>query len=192
MSEAQALRARMLVSSLALRLRVSEGSSAAWLVLVPEGTERNVALELQSEIVAQDGSASVWPGQDPGSEPIALLVVAGDALRVLPPRLDALRSTLTKDSVVAFIVPEAHGGKFLHDASFMASFVGGRAVYTNADDDEAPPEYVARRLASLREAYGMTDEQAREAFASGRAAADIHFLEWMVLLDEPADNGAHR
>lgn len=179
----------MLIPSVALRLRLSEGSSAAWLVLVPEGTERAVALELDDEITRQGGAAWVWPGQEPGSGSIGLLVVTGDALEVLPARLDDFRSTLIKDSVVAFIVPEPRGGDFLHDAPHMASFVANRVVSTSAEDDEAPPEYVARRLASLREAYGMTDEQAREAFESGRFADDIHFLEWMVLLGEPPKVG---
>lgn len=178
----------MLISSVALRLRLSEGSSAAWLVLVPDGTELAVALELQREIVAQGGGASIWPGEAPGSGAIALFAVTGDALERLPARLDELRSTLVENGVVAFIVAEPHGGKFLHDAPHMASFIADRVVATTADDDEAPPEYVARRLASLREAYGMTDAQARAAFESGRFADDLHFLEWMVLLgDEPKE-----
>ena len=178
-----------LISSVALRLRLSEGSGAAWLILVPEGTERAVALELQSEIAAQGGMASVWPGRTPEPSEIALFVVTGDALEILPPRLDELRSKLTNDGVVAFVVAEARGGQFLHDAPHMASFVADRVVATSAEDDQAPPEYVARRLASLREAYGMTDAQAREAFASGQHADDIHLLEWMVLLGQDADGG---
>lgn len=174
----------MLISSVALRLRLSEDSAAAWLVLVPEGTERAVAMELQSEISAQGGRAWIWPGEEPVSGSVALFVVPHSAVAALPPHLDDFRATLTKDSVAAFIVPEPLGGEFLHDAPHMASFVADRVVRTNADDDEAPPEYIARRLASLREAYGMTDEQAREAFASGRAADDIYFLEWMILLDD--------
>jgi hypothetical protein len=160
------------------------------LILVPEGTERAVALELDDEITRQGGSAWVWPGQEPGSGSIGLLVVTGDALDVLPVRLDDLRSTLIKDNVVVFIVSEPHGGKFLHDAPHMASFVADRVVSTSAEDDEAPPEYVARRLASLREAYGMTDDQAREAFESGGFADDIHFLEWMILLGHVPETGA--
>jgi hypothetical protein len=180
----------MLVPSVALRLRLSEGNSAAWLILAPEETERAVALELQREILAQGGMASVWPGQALGTSVIALLVVTGDALDIMPARLDELRSQLTKDGgVLAFVVPEAHGGKFLHDAPHIASFVADRVVSTSAEDDVAPPEYIDRRLASLRETYGMTDEQAREAFESGRFADDIYFLEWMVLLGGASKDG---
>lgn len=182
----------MSISSVALRLRLSEDSAAAWLVLVPEGTERAVALELQSEISAQGGTAWIWPGEEPVSASVALFVVPHSAVAALPAHLDDFRSTLTKDSVVAFIVPEPHGGKFLHDAPHLASFVADRVVYTNVEDDEAPPEYVARRLASLREAYGMTDEQARQAYESGRASDDIYFLEWMILLDDAPEGEGER
>lgn len=179
----------MLLQSVALRLL--ESSSAWWLVTVPEGSERAVGNELMQELIAQGGTVSLWPGQEPGSEPVSLLIVAGSALQELPVLLDSIRGTLAKSGVVAFIVAESRAGDFLHDAPHVASFVAGHVVSTTAEDDDAPPEYIARRLESLRKAYGMSDEAAREAYRAGRAPDDLHFLEWMILLgDDSGRNDA--
>lgn len=179
----------MLIPSVSLRLLESTGGPAWYLITVPEGTEHGVAAELHAEIVAQGGSACVWPGHELGSAPVTIMVIAGDAVSKLPAYLDTHRSTLANWGVLAFVIEHDAAGRFLHDAPHVASFVGGRVIATTAEDDDAPPEYVARRLDSLREAYGMTDAQAREAFESGRHADDIYFLEWMVLLEGARSGG---
>lgn len=179
----------MLLASLALRLRLSEDHHAVWLVLVPEGTERVVALELRDQIIEQGGAACVLPGDEPSSGTIVLITLENDAPAGEYARVDDLRSTLVEAHTVAFVIAESRADELLRDAPHTASFVAGRVVSTTAEDDDAPPEYVQRRLESLREALGMTDEQAREAFESGRLAGNAHLLEWMILLGESQEGG---
>lgn len=154
----------MLLSSVALSILESSHTPTWWMVTVPKGTEHAVAKDLDDEFGVQGGHSCLWPGQEPGSAPISLMVVTEDTLPGLSRQLDELRSKLGESGTVVLVIADSKAGDFLHDAPHMASFVAGRVVATTAGDDEAPPEYVARRLASLREAYGMTDAQAREAF----------------------------
>jgi len=60
-------------------------------------------------------------------------------------------------------------------------------VATSSEDDEAPREFIERRLASLRRTYGLSDAEAREQFESGQAPELLDFTEWMVLLGESRD-----
>lgn len=177
----------MLIQSVSLRLLESIGSSAWWMITVPHGTERAVAEAIQADIIMQGGSARLWPDQEPGPEGVTLCILSSDAPQEMPidfGDFDARRSKMATWGVVALVIGSSNARGFLNRAPHVASFLGGRVLETSIEDDDAPPEYVARRLASLREAYGMTDDQAREAFQSGRFADDIHFLEWMVLLGD--------
>jgi hypothetical protein len=173
----------MLIQSVALRLLESAESGAWWMITVPEGTEHAVASQLREEIATQGGAVHLWPEEAPGSG-ITLYACTPSVAQGLSSQLDTYRSSMAKQGAVVLIVAESTAGELLHGSPHVASFIAGRVAATNADDDDAPPEYVARRLASFREAYGMTDVQAREAFESGHFADDIHFLEWMVLLGE--------
>ena len=178
----------MLLADVALRLCLSADEHSIWLVLVPGGTEHVVAAELRDQILAQGGSARIGDDDETRTNAIVLFVLESDAVPSWPARLDAERSRLVKGHTVAFIIAEPHAGQFLRDAPHVASFIGKRVVSTSAEDDEAPAEQVERRLQSLREAYGMTDEQARQAFESG-SSSDAHLLEWMILLGDEDEEG---
>ncbi|MEM9459027.1 MAG: hypothetical protein AAGF11_32920 [Myxococcota bacterium] len=181
---------RLLLQSVALRLLESLGTTAWWVVAVPEGTERAAANELEHEIRLQGGSVSVGPTHISDAKPdITLLVVTHGAAEFLPALLDSLRSRLAEHRVLAFIVSESRAGHFLHQAPHVASFVGSRLVFTAVEDDDAPAHYASRRLESLRRQYGMTDDQARAAFEAAQKADDIHLLEWMLLLGETLTPG---
>lgn len=172
----------MLLASVALRLRISEKGHAVWMILVPGGSEQAVAMGLVEQITEQGGSACLWNGREPCTEAIALLVLADDAIPEWAARLDDERNRLVDEHTVALVIAEPRASELLHRAPHVASFIGKRVISTSVEDDDAPPEHVERRLQSLRDAYGMTDEQARQAFESGEGSGDPHLLEWMILL----------
>ena len=173
----------MLASSVALRLSESSGTTW-WLISVPASTQSEVAAELREQLEALDVEVRVLPGELQPDAQVTLWIVTEDQIATFARLVDDSRSQLANEGVLAFILAEPQVRPFLQAAPHVASFIGGKVLETSADEDEASPELTERRLASLREAYAMTDDEARAAFRSGHPPDELDFLEWMVLLGD--------
>jgi hypothetical protein len=171
----------MLISSVALRLSESSGTTW-WLVCVPADAVQAVTSELREQLEAMGVQARLW-GDEPNPSAGVTLVAVTDGFSTKEAHdLDWNRSRWAQEGVVAFVVGSNNVQTFLHDAPHVASFIGGKIVETEVDDGEVPAAITERRLASLRETYAMSDEEARDAFAAGKTPHHLDFLEWMVLL----------
>jgi hypothetical protein len=173
----------MLISSAALRLSESSGTTW-WLVSVPAGTEASVAAGLCEQLGMLEVPVRSIPGDPNPDARLIVFVVDTDDVSALAGLLDKSRSLLAGQGVLALVIAEPNVRPFLQAAPHVASFIGGKVIECDDDDEEAPPEIKQRRLESLRETYGITDAEAREIFRTGQAPEGIDFLEWMVLLGD--------
>lgn len=168
-----------------IALRVSESNPDAWwLVVVPAGEVSAMVQELEEELESLGSSARSGSLDDPRPGAGILLLPMTPALAN---RVDALRNELAGQGAIVLVIAESDLPAFRAQAPHVASFIGGKLFESSVEDAQAPPQLVERRLESLRQSYGMSDDEAREAVRLDQAPNELDFIEWMVLLGDEGE-----
>lgn len=172
--------ARVSLSDLASRIASqNSGPSLTGLVLEEGADALGVANEFALELAAQDVQAVVVKTSDlvedvkrAGEKPvIAFLTEVEGAV------LDQSRSRLSHSRPIVLIMHRDVSNEVALRAPHIRSWMGGKLF-------ELEPARFPReeRLAELRAAFKMSDEDVLRAATQGSLGEDPHFAEWLVLL----------
>ena len=97
-------------------------------------------------------------------------------------RIDQLRNSLQSLAGLVFILSPTD----LHDlqvhAPNLSSWIGGRVWRLADETSNLSPAEVQQRLATLRAAYGMTDDEVVTAAQNNQLPPEPEYAEWLILL----------
>ncbi len=97
-------------------------------------------------------------------------------------RIDQLRNSLQPIAGLVFLLSPTD----LHDlqvhAPNLSSWLGGRVWRLADETSNLSPAEVQQRLATLRAAYGKTDEEVVTAARTDQLPPDPEYAEWLILL----------
>lgn len=182
------------VAELALRVATTTGT-ASWLVLVvPEGREREIAIQLSEDIQALGQVKVAELTEVPGAESLinaireapsdSVVVVTGlDLLTNIEwEHLDLLRSRLLSKRSVVLVLTRSGAGVLTDRAPNLASWIGGAIWELDLARESLSPEDRDARLTFLRKWARKSDEEILGMARAGKLPKEPEFTEWLVLL----------
>jgi hypothetical protein len=96
--------------------------------------------------------------------------------------LDRLRSRLTRDERTALVLDRASFEHLMQEAPNFSSWLGASVVSYRPDASALDDDERRRRLDTLSEWSGLSDEDVVLRASAGTLPAEPEFAEWLVLL----------
>jgi len=173
--------------------RPSKGS--VFVLVSPADLIDRVSGRLRSELEGEVGVQLVGGAHDAGALISAIQKAEGTRIVIACgiesfgdtdwQRIDLLRSRLSRDGAIIFVVSPASVEALTRYAPNLASWVGGSMWIVDIASELLTPEERESRLNALREGFQRSDTEILRLAAEGSLPKEPEYVEWLILLKRP-------